>query len=181
MASIPLGVAVIDAVSHVAGTCLAYSLMDEPWQEVGFVRRPKYGDLIQRFRPQWRVRLEKAIGQEILILATSAYVTAGVLRRSELKDVVQIYTGEPDGAHNLWRVLGYNSANEAAEHLRDSIGAYLDVGIQEWPQLAPTRLGTQSIRNRSLATKLTAGAIRLAQAAQTMVLHLQTEESGHTD
>lgn len=164
----------IDTIRNVVVACMAYLLLDEPWQLFGFKRIPKHGALIQRFRSKWRVRLEHAIGQEILIIVTAAHVVAGVVDRNDVDEIVGIYVEGPDGKKDLWKALGYGSANEATGHLRYSICTYIDAEIQEWLQLTPTRIGTLSISDSTLAAKLSVGAIRLAQAAQTMVLYLRT-------
>jgi hypothetical protein len=148
-------------------------LRDEPWQDIGFRRRPKYGALIQRLRPAWRVSLEKSITKEMLILFTAAHIAAGVVGRDQVEGLVRIYVGGPDGTSDLWTSLGYASRGEAEAHLRESVSCYLDAGIQEWLHLLPSRLQTLAIPDRALAGKLTVGAIKFAQTVQTMVLDLQ--------
>ncbi len=165
-----------EAIPEVAGTCLGMLLRDEPWQDIGFRRRPKYGALIQRLRPQWRVRLEKSVAKEMLILFTSAYILAEVVGREHLDDLIRIYVRGPDGTGDPWMTLGYESREQAETHLRDSIRTYLDAGVQEWLHLLPTRLGSLTVPDRSLAGRLTVGAITFAQTVQTMVLRLRAKK-----
>ena len=66
-----------DAVNKVGAYCLAAALMDEPWQDLGFRRRPKHGRFIQRFRPSWKVALEKRVLQQIIAVFTAVHVKRG--------------------------------------------------------------------------------------------------------
>jgi hypothetical protein len=107
-------------------------LSDEPWQDIGFKRRPKYGAFFQRFRRPWRVALEDAIAREMLILFTGAHIAAGLARREQIEELISIYVRGPDGSSDLWKSFGYASRTETENHLDSSIATYLDSGIQEW-------------------------------------------------
>jgi hypothetical protein len=149
-------------------------LRDEAWQDMGFKRRPKYGALLERFRPAWRVNLEDSVLREMLILFTVAHIAAGVVGKDQIEDLIRIYVAGPDGNSDLWKTFGYPSRTDAESHFRAAISKYLESGMQDWLQMLPSRLGTLEVPDRKLAGRLTVGAIEFAQNVQNMVLHLRS-------
>jgi hypothetical protein len=163
-----------DAVLRVAVSCLGSVMKDDPWQDMGFRKRPRHGRWFQQFRAPWRVMLERSILQEMLILFTAAHVVAGVLSKAELGELVHVYVDGPDGTGDLWATFGYPSRDQARGHLTDSIQLYVDAGIREWLNLFPQRIGSLAIPDSAMASRITGGALRFAQNVQSTVVILQS-------
>ncbi len=139
-----------DDVRQVASTCMGLVLRDTLWHHFGFRRRPMGGRIPRRiFLPAWRVDLEHAVSREMLIMLTAVHVTAGVIERDRVEDVLRIYVRGPNGNSDLWKTFGYTSPEAAENHIRDSVSAYLDCGIQEWLGILPERLGTIPLCQRA--------------------------------
>ena len=63
----------MDSITKAARFGLSTVLRDELWQDLGFPRRPQYGAIVHRFRPLWRVQVEKAaLKQMVAIFAAAA-------------------------------------------------------------------------------------------------------------
>lgn len=48
-------------ITQTARAVMSTVLHDEPWKDIGFTRRPRYGTRIQHLRPRWRVAFERAV------------------------------------------------------------------------------------------------------------------------
>jgi hypothetical protein len=111
-------------------------LPDEPWQDLGFSKRPRSGAYFQRFRPRWKVDLEKRILQEMLVVFTATYVVADRISSSNIPNVISAYLEKSD----IVKALGYVSRDEGVQHLTRSIAKYRDSPIREWHTLILERV-----------------------------------------
>ena len=162
-----------EAVRGVVATCFQTVLMDEPWQDFGFPKRPKYGSLIQKLRPTWKVELEKKILKEIVIVLTAAHVVARVVFPDDIEQVVNAYTSTPD----VVRSLGYASRNEALVHLRDSIEEYVRSSFDKWPDMLFTRIDPNSLPDQKTAARVLLGCVRFGANARNMVTILRQKST----
>ena len=159
-------------MANVLGT----ALRDEPWQDLGFERRPRYGELVQRLRPEWRVDLEKAILKEMIAVLTAAHLLAGVITRPQIGDLVQLYVDGPGAPTDLWRTLGYTSRAEAQTHLKSTVYLYADTKPDEWPKSLMQRLQVTKVPDRKLSANLLVGVVRFGTNAHHMISVLQRPE-----
>jgi hypothetical protein len=165
-----------------ASSVLSTVLRDEPWQDLGFPKRPQHGAIVQRFRADWRVQLEKALLKEMVVLLTAAHVAAGFISQSDVSAVVKLYVDGYGSGRDLWRVLGYTSRTEATQHLERSIREYVRRGRDEWSTLLGSRLDVINVPDRRLAARLIVGSIQFARTASGMVdiLAARAETSDRT-
>ena len=104
-------------------------LSDEPWRDIGFSKRPRYGKFFQRFRARWKTDLEKRTLQEMLAAFTAAYVVAGRVSSDKVLSIVGAYTARAD----ILTALGYSSREEGVRDLGSPLG--VDAGL--WPARGP--------------------------------------------
>jgi hypothetical protein len=169
-------------VTEIGHTVLGTVLRDEPWQDLGFGRRPRRSAFFQRFRPKWKVDLEKAALKEMVILLTTAHLAAQVIAEQDIDGVIAFYVDGTERAQELWRTLGYTSRSEAQLHLRKSIAAYSASAAapEGWSQLLLSRLGVPDIPQPKLAAHLVVGTVRFSETVRSMlaVLRQQNGPSG---
>lgn len=154
-----------DAVRKVVGACCHTVLMDEPWQDLGFPKRPKYGAFIQRFRPTWKVALEKKTLQEMLAVLTAAHILGGAVPDSDIPDVVEAYTATSD----LIDALGYPSRDEARRQVRESIEKYIETPSDQWSAVLCSRIDPNSLPDRAAGARLLLGCAQFGLNMQRMV------------
>jgi len=164
---------IVDAAQLVLSTVLR----DEPWQDLGFTKRPKYGEIVQRFRPQWRVQLERAILKQMVAILSAVHVQAGILEDGDLPQLLEIYVDGPDGTQDLWRSYGYTSRAEAVEDLSSAIGEYVKSDPEQWTAVLGSKLDVPGLPDKKLAANLFVGVIRFAQTAQGMMLYLRSHKA----
>ena len=162
-------------VTEIGHTVLSTVLRDEPWRDLGFGRRPRHGALLQRFRPKWKVDLEKSALKEMVILFTAAYLAAEVIGEKDIDRVIALYVDGTERARELWRTLGYSSRSEAQLHLTNSIAAYAAAASAGWSQLLLLRLGVADIPDTKLAAHLIVGTVRLSETMRGMVALLRQQ------
>jgi hypothetical protein len=163
------------AMTEIGHTVFGTVLRDEPWQDLGFGRRPRSGALFQSFRPKWKVDLEKAALKEMVILLTTAHLAAHVIAEPDIDGVIAFYVDGTEQARELWRTLGYTSRSEARIHLRNSIAAYSAAAPEGWSQLLLSRLGVRDIPQPKLAARLIVGTIRFSETVRGMVAVLRQQ------
>lgn len=149
-------------------------LRDEPWQDLGFAKRPRYGEIVQRFRPLWRVQFEKTALKQMIAVLTAAHVHAGALDATDVREVVDILVDGPQGSTQLWRLYGYASRAEAIEGLVCAIGTYVESEPQQWASILGSALNVPSVPDRRLAARLFLGTVRFTQTAEDMVPFLRS-------
>jgi hypothetical protein len=155
--------------------------MDEPWQDFGYAKRPKYGAVIQKLRPKWKVELEKTILKEMVIMLTAAHVVARVVDPNNLEHLASAYAGTKDFP-DMCRHLGYTSRDEASIHLRESITEYVNSPLDKWSGILFTRIDPNSLPDKKIAARLVAGFVKFSLTVQDMVgilrsgISLETEE-----
>lgn len=93
--------------------CVSLAFSDDLWRFWGFPKRPKYGSFVNKFRPKWRVELERKLFAEIIISNAAAYVVGGVLDSDGLDEFVRFFTADA----RLCNCIGRNSST----HLRNDI------------------------------------------------------------
>jgi hypothetical protein len=163
----------MDSITSVAHFALSTVLRDEPWHDLGFSGRPRHGQIVQRFRPQWRVHLEKTALKQMIAVFTAAHVHAGALDPDDLSGVVDILVDGPNGSQDLWRTYGYTSRAEAESSLTQAIDSYVASDPQGWPTLLNAALDVSSIPDERLAANLFVGTVRFAQTAEDMLPFLR--------
>jgi hypothetical protein len=160
-----LSVEMKEAIAGVVSTCFQTILRDDPWQDFGFPKRPKYGALVQKFRSTWKVELEKTILKEMIIVLTAAHVVAQVVSQDEIEKVVDAYTSSLE----VIRSLGYASRNEAQIHLRKSIEDYVKSSPDQWCGMLFKRIDPNSLSDQKVAARLVLGCAQFGTTAQNMV------------
>ena len=163
----------MDSITAAAHFALSTVLRDEPWHDLGFPGRPRHGEIIQRFRPQWRVHLEKTALKQMIAVFTAAHVQAGALDPDDLASVVDILVDGPNGSQDLWRSYGYTSRAEAESGLTQAIDSYVATDPQEWPTLLNAALDVSSVPDEKLGANLFVGIVQFAQTAEDMLPFLR--------
>jgi hypothetical protein len=167
----------MDSITRAAHFALSTVLRDEPWQDLGFTKRPQYGAIVQRFRPLWRVRLEKTALKQMIEIFTAAHVHAGSLDEVDVPNVVEIILDGPNGTQELWRSYGYTSRTEAKDHFTRAIEDYVESESQGWASILGSALDVSSVPNEILAANLFVGVVRFAQTAEDMLPFLRPNAS----
>jgi hypothetical protein len=155
--------------SKVAVMCVKIALSDQPWKDLGFRKRPKYGASFQRFRAQWKVRLENMLLREMIILFTVTYLSSGVVGLEQIDDLVQFYSSGPDGKQPLWKCYGYQSSAEAIEYFRESILAYMSTPQGKWSERLCSRCGFLNIPNKKFGATLLVRGIKFIETVREMI------------
>lgn len=154
-----------ESIRGVVATCCHTILMDEPWQDLGFPKRPRYGSFFQRFRPEWKVAIEKRVVQEMLAAVTAVHIVGGAVSKSDVHDIVDAYTSLPE----VVAALGYGSAEEAGQRLHDAIEKYIVEPTDRWPALLTLRIDPNSLPERAVAARLLVGCVQFGMNLQRMV------------
>jgi len=123
----------------------------------------------QRFRAQWRVRLEKSVLQEIIAIFTASYVLAGSISRSEIAEAVQLYADGYGDVGHLYKTLGFGSREEAVQALDQSIRFYVNSPSSEWPKALLDRLAVTRLPENRMAARLLVGSVVFTRNARRMV------------
>jgi hypothetical protein len=165
----------MDQITRAAHFALSTVLRDEPWQDLGFSARPRYGGIVQKFRPLWKVQLEKTALKHMLALFAAAHVHADVVGVPDLPGVVDILVDGPNGSSELWRSYGYTSRAEAKDGLTRTIDAYVSALPEGWSSILASALDTAAVPDRRLGAQLFVGTSRLAQTAEDMLPYLQAD------
>jgi hypothetical protein len=163
------------SVLQVAASCLGSILRDEPWRDFGLRGRPRGGTVFQRFRASWKVALEKAVLQEMLIGLTAAHVVAGWITPDEINAVVDAYT-----KRELIRALGYSDQDTAVADLTRWIVRHTRTPARNWHELVAQRIVPGSIPDERVAARVRVGCITFAQNLETMILLLQADLRKHS-
>jgi hypothetical protein len=153
-----------DSIRGVVATSCHTILTDEPWQDLGFPKRPRHGLLFQRFRPAWRVAVEKRVVQEMLAAVTAVHVAGGVVSSGDVSDIVGAYMSLPE----VVAALGYASADEGRRRLNEAIAKYI-AEPDRWPTLLALRIDPNSLPDRALAARLLVGCAQFGTNLQRMV------------
>jgi hypothetical protein len=162
-----------DAVRGVAATCLGTVLRDEPWQDIGFPKRPRHGEIFQGLRPAWKVALEKAVLQEMLAAFTAAYVLAGRITPDDTPQVIAVYTANAD----IIKDLGFSSREESVQNLNERITQYCATPLVDWYTTIAERITSMPIPDKKLAASLLVGCIQFSENLGNMVLALRCPSS----
>jgi hypothetical protein len=160
-----------DPTADVVITCFRTVFSDEPWRDIGFAKRPRYGAFFQRFRSAWRTDLEKRTIQEMLATLTAAHVLAGRVSLDDIPTIIAAYTARPDVA----TALGYSSREESTRHLSQTIAQYCKTPIGDWAGVIAKRLAPASIPDKALSASLLVGCVRFSQNLGSMVLVLRRD------
>lgn len=155
-------------VREVAATCLRTALTNEPWQDLGFSKRPRYGAYFQRFRPKWRVTIENKVLKELVIVFTAAHVVAGAATPDDITEIVAFYASRADMVHSM----GYMSQHDATQHMTVSIRQYLGSSPSQWHTLLFQRLDPASLPDKKMRARLVVGCVQFGRSLQNMVVIL---------
>jgi hypothetical protein len=156
-----------DTIKSVAAACLGAVLMDEPWIDFGFTKRPRYGSFFQTLRPTWKRDLEKTVAQQILATFTAAYVIAGYISSKEIPQVIAAF------AMADLTALGYRSNDEGVTHLTKMIAQYHNTPVGYWYGVIAKQIDPMSIPDKKLSAAVTVGCIQYAENIDNMILVLR--------
>lgn len=156
----------INAAVHFA---FSTALRDEPWEDLGFGKRPKSGRFLQRFRSQWRVHLEDIALRELVSLFTAAHVHAQVLIPGQIPAAVDLMLYGQNGSLQLWQNFGFTSRNEGFLGLVASIEAYASLPPDSWSTRLVEALDAVNIPDSRLRARILVGAARVAQTTNDML------------
>jgi len=156
----------IEAAVHFA---ISTALRDEPWEDLGFGKRPRSGRFFQRFKPQWRVYLEDAALRELVSLFTAAHVHAQVLDPRLIPAAVDLILYGENGSLQLWRTFGFTSRADGFHGLVAAIQAYATIPPGNWSVRLVEALDASSIPDTRLRANILIGAVRVAQTTESML------------
>jgi hypothetical protein len=157
------------AVTEVVATCLRTVLNDEPWEDFGFPKRPRYGSWVQSFRPKWRVEVEKTVLQQMLCVLTAAYVVSGKLPKDSISLSAGMYTSNVDVA----AALGFPSREEGASRLKETIEEYVLSSPDQWPEILHAHIRPDLLPDQKLGARLFLGCTQFGTSAKNMIGVLQ--------
>ena len=171
-----------DNVLRSAAGILGTVLKNEPWLDIGYGKRPKYGTFFRNFRPKWRVDLEDSLLKEMTSIFTAAYVLAGVLEEEDLDQVINVYVDGPTDGPGItsgpFRTFGFLSRKDALTYFDEAIREYIEPGPSNWSGILTRRIGITRIPDQKLSAKLMGGSIRFTQTVEGMVLALRLQHQG---
>lgn len=147
-----------------------YALHDEPWRDLGFKRRPKYGAFFQRFRSKWKVELETKVGNELISIFCSVYFAAGILQKTQLDEHVLLFTSYASQNRGVLRSMEFDTPDDLVAFFRESIVTYINTPTKEWhiPFLSRCKVDTVPIK---VHAKLVVGAIRFGEIIEAMIVN----------
>jgi hypothetical protein len=148
-------------VLKVVATCYRIVLGDEPWQDLGYQKRPKYGALIQLFRPRWKVAIEKNALREMLAMFTAAHILGNAASRNEVEEFANAYSVAGSD-------MGFKSRLEASGYFQGAIVKYLETPADAWPKLLFAGLNVNSAPE-DVGARLLRGSCEVARNAQGMI------------
>jgi hypothetical protein len=154
------------AVTEAVTDCLHTVQLDEPWQDFGFPKRPRYGVWFQRFRPKWRLDLEKTVLQQMLSVLTAAYVIAGKLPKESIDISVAAYLANVDVSVYS---LGFSSQADGASRLKEAIEEYASSLPERWPEILCTHIRPDLLPDKKLAARLFLGCTKFGTSTQDMI------------
>jgi hypothetical protein len=158
-----------DAAKLVFATCLGGIMRDEPWQDFGFVKRPRYGRLFKKLKPPWRTSLENRVLQMMLASFTTAHVLARRINYEEVQGVIVAYATDDD----VVAALGYASRQECGRHLIEAIWKFAETPVADWHALILKRVDPLSIPDKELSTLILMGCARYAENMNRMISGLK--------
>lgn len=159
----------MEKIGQVGFHILDTVLRDEPWQDFGFPRRPKYGAVVQRLRPAQSVQLEKRLLQEMIVLQCAAYIRANVLSESDLSVLIDLLVDGSDESLGLWQCYGLDSPGGAKEHLLRGVYEYLAESEGKWTMILMSRLRLTELQDAKLVARLTLGCIQFVDTIHAMI------------
>lgn len=167
----------MQAIDSAVRFALSTALRDEPWQDLGFGKRPSAGRFLQRFKPQWRVHLEDTALREMVSLFTAAHVHARVLDPLLIPAAVDILLYGQNGSLQLWRTFGFTSRNEGFLGLVAAVQSYALNPPDSWSSRMVEALDAFNIPDARLRARILVGAERVARTTEDMLPLLRTNES----
>jgi hypothetical protein len=144
------------------------TLADEPWQDLGFKRRPRYGALVNRLRPHWKVALEEKILQEMLSTFSAAYIVTKASGRDLQRELINTYLATPE----LVAAFGYESRIAGESALNASIDEFTSVAPNGWHQVLFQHFRVLAIPDRRVWARLTVGCIQFSRYVEQMIVAL---------
>jgi N-dimethylarginine dimethylaminohydrolase len=145
-------------------------LDNAPWQDLGFKRRPRYGAILERLRPTWRVALENKVLQEMLAIFSAAYIVAETDKDNLTERLVGIYMATPE----LSAAFGFASQRDGASYMNNAIGEYVVVSPRKWHEILLSHLSALQVPDKSLSARLTVGCIKFCINIEGMILILRS-------
>lgn len=152
-------------VREAVATCLRTVMQDEPWQDFSFPKRPQYGSWFQKFRPKWRVDLEKTLLQQMLCVLTAAYVVSGKVPQEFIPVLADTYTSDV----NVATALGFSSREEGASRLKELIEKYTLSSPDLWPEILHAEIRPDLLPDEALGAKLFLGCVQFGTTAKDMI------------
>jgi len=152
-----------ELASHIIINSLDISMEDNTWQRIGFNKRPKYGEVSNWFRDDWKVDLEDDLMTELIII----YLSFGVRSYSEAFNPQEIINeiimqlDESSLGINLWKTLQFETNEEFLEFISEGIKSYCEANNNEWFKITMESIDCQNIKDKKLRAKLMVGLAQL--------------------
>jgi hypothetical protein len=140
----------------IIGQSLSIAMSDDIWRSFGYTKLPKYGSIINKFRPKWKTELEKGLLRELLFSQIALHLILESASTLDLDYVLKKFLIHDTIAEGL----GYKSIESAYENMIPSISKYTDTSVDEWSSLILSQLEIEAIPDRIVAAKLLGGATR---------------------
>ncbi len=171
----PTEAVVMQPVNAAVHFALSTALRDEPWEDLGFGKRPHSGRVLQRARPQWRQHLEDIALRELVALFTAAHVHAQAIKPTQIPAAVDLILYGENGPLQLWQSFGFTSRNKGFLGLVESIEAYASMSPDSWSIRLVEALDASNIPDTRLRKEILAGAARVAQTTNDMLPLLKSK------
>jgi hypothetical protein len=153
------------AIGESQATANRSMLLDEIWQDFGYRKRPKYGAIVQKWRRQWKVELEKAILREIFVSTIALFVLAKKIKLADVPSVIEFVDEvmDRDLANEFYfSPLGYTSRDEAVADAVNMAEEYCREDSKRWASIWIRRLAVGKIPNDKVKARILAGCVKHA-------------------
>jgi hypothetical protein len=153
---------------RIAVSCMRMVLSDEPWHDLGYKRRPRYGGILKRLRPQWKVALENKMLQQMIALLSVAYISGFGCTRHLQQQLVNKYLATPE----LITAFGYSSQFDGVSDLNEAIDEYASSDRQGWHKILIGKLDAMNIPDKKVRGRLIVGCITFCRSVEAMTAYL---------
>jgi hypothetical protein len=157
---------------------LSTALSDSAWKLFGYSRRPTYGKFVQKFRPKWKVEIERKLFRELIISHIAAHVLAGVISIKTVEQVVNyfvefFYVKNGCGLD----CLGYASQKEAERDMYSTVLGYAKTPLESWGGMLMDRISVNLVPKNKESMEIIAGCIKFSQVAQLIIRQIKIQQN----
>ncbi len=160
-----------EKVKKILGRCLSIAFGDPAWQFFGFRKRPRHGAFWQKFRPEWRVALERRLFVEIFLTNVAAYVKSGSLDSHEVGELTEFMMSDA-GVERLLNTFGYKSSL----NIKCDVMKYAEAHLDKWAEMLTSRLQIDSIADKNLYASVLEGCLRTQDVAEIIIYEANSEK-----